>query len=337
MADADVQITAGSGTKIDTRTVGAGTDEHRQVVCIGDPSTANRVALIDTNGAIYMVPGSGAQFDVVNSTPLQIGDATNGVVVTTLNTDNQSAAVNQLVIQSRGHVFNGTGWDRMRGDTTNGLDVDVTRIIPGVASNNLGKQEDQLHQDGDTGVLMLGVRNHLTGSTVDGEYSAISVSSTGEMQTLARRDLQRIAVGVTGVTTATTAYVAGDQVGLPITLANAARVSGGSGTIVGATLIDQSDIIGAYDLVIFDSSVTLATDNLAFAISDADSLKIVALIQLAGAFDLTNNRIAQSYNLAIPYVCSGGTSLFAALINRAGHTFFTTGQLPQVNVYVERN
>jgi hypothetical protein len=61
------------------------------------------------------------------------------------------------------------------------------------------------------------------------------------------------------------------------------------------------------------------------------------LIQLAGAFDLTNNRMAQSYNLAIPYVCSGGTSLFAALINRAGHTFFTAGALPQVNVYVERN
>src|SRR5262245_43124828 len=44
MADADVQITAGSGTKIDTRTVGAGTDEHRQVVVIGDPSTASDVA-----------------------------------------------------------------------------------------------------------------------------------------------------------------------------------------------------------------------------------------------------------------------------------------------------
>lgn len=197
--------------------------------------------------------------------------------------------------------------------------------------------EDQPHVDGHRGVMMLGVRNHVTGSTTDGDYAAISVSSTGEMQTLARRDLQRIAVGVTGVTTATTAYAAGDQVGVQITIANAARVSGGSGTITGVVLIDQSDIIGAYDLVVFDSSVTPAADNAAFAISDADSLKIVALIQLAGAFDLTNNRIAQSYNLAVPYVCSGGTSLFAALITRAGHTFFTAGALPQVNVFVERN
>jgi hypothetical protein len=228
------------------------------------------------------------------------------------------------------------------GDTA---DVQLVRVVNTsgaegsrvVTDKPVFQTEDLAHTDGDLGVLMMGVRNHTTGSTADGDYSAISVSSTGEMQTLARRDLQRIAVGVTGVTTATTAYVAGDQVGTQITLANAARLSGGSGTIVGATLIDQSDITGAYDLVIFDSSVTLAADNAAFAISDADSLKIVALVQLAGAFDLTNNRVAQAYNLAIPYVCSGGTSLFAALITRAGHTFFTAGALPQVNVYVERN
>lgn len=268
MADADVQITAGTGTKIDTRTVGAGVDEHRQVICIGDPTTAGNVAPVDA---------------------------------------------------------------------TYGLEVDVSRVVPGVGATNLGKAEDSAHADGDVGVLILGVRNHLTGSTTDGDYSAISVSSTGEMQTLARRDLQRIAVGVTGVTTATTAYTAGDQVGTQVTIASAARLSGGGGVITGVTLIDQSDIIGAYDVVIFDSSVTLAADNAAFAISDADSLKIVGIVQLAGAFDIGNNRVAQAYNLAIPYVCSGGTSLYAGLITRGAHTFFTAGALPQINVYVERN
>lgn len=273
MADADVQITAGTGTKIDTRTVGAGTDEHRQVICIGDPTTAANVALVDA---------------------------------------------------------------------TFGLEVDVSRVVPGTGATNLGKAEDTAHADGDTGVLILGVRNHNSGSTNDGDYSAISVDSTGNMNTLSRRDLQRISVLLTGaqVTTATTAYIAGDQVGPLITLANAARVTGGGGMITGVTLIDQGDVIGAYDVVFFDSSVTLAGDNLAFAVSDADALKIVAIAQLAGAFDITNNRIAQAYNLAIPYVCSGGTSLFAALITRAGHTFFPAGppaQTPQLNVYVERN
>lgn len=268
MADADIAITAGTGTKIDTRTVGAGTDEHRQVVCIGDPTTAANVATVDA---------------------------------------------------------------------TFGLDVDVSRVTPGVGATHLGKAEDAAHTNGDVGVLFLGVRNHNSGSTTDGDYSAISVDSTGNMNTVGRRDLQRIAVGITGVTTATTAYTAGDQVGVLATVSSAARVSGGGGMIVGVTLIDQSDIIGAYDVVFFDSTVTLAADNATFAISDADSLKIVAIAQLAGAFDITNNRVAQAYNIAIPYLCSGGSSLYAALISRSGHTFFTSGALPQLNVYVERN
>lgn len=103
MADADVQITAGTGTKIDTRTVGAGTDEHRQVVVLGDPATAAGVA-----------------------------------EVTAVTADDQSGRVGLWV---NGHLlmFDGTNWDRVRGDTTNGLDVDVTRL-PALAAgtNNIG-------------------------------------------------------------------------------------------------------------------------------------------------------------------------------------------------------
>lgn len=242
-----------------------------------------------------------------------------------------------LPVYSKPMVFNGTTWDRVRGDITNGMDVDVTRIIPGVGPTHLGKQEDQQHVDGDTGVLMLGVRNHNTGSTADGDYSAISVDSTGNMNTVGRRDLQRISVASGGLTIATTAYVAGDQVGTQFTFANAARVTGGGGTIVGVTLISAADIIGAYDVVLFNSTVTLAADNAAFAISDANALGIVGLVQLAGAYDIGNNRLGQAYNLAIPYVCNGGTSLFAALITRVGHTFFAAVTDLQLIVYVERN
>src|SRR3954464_11396900 len=56
MADADVAITAGAGTKVDTRTVGAGTDEHRQVVVIGDPVTAARVANVLSTGDLQIAP-----------------------------------------------------------------------------------------------------------------------------------------------------------------------------------------------------------------------------------------------------------------------------------------
>ncbi len=50
MADSNVDITAGSGTSIDTRTEGTN-GNHRQVVVIGDPATNAGVAPVDaTNG-----------------------------------------------------------------------------------------------------------------------------------------------------------------------------------------------------------------------------------------------------------------------------------------------
>lgn len=52
MADADVTITDSSTVvrKLDTRTVGAGADEHRQVVVLGDPSLAAGVQSVDITG-----------------------------------------------------------------------------------------------------------------------------------------------------------------------------------------------------------------------------------------------------------------------------------------------
>lgn len=222
-------------------------------------------------------------------------------------------------------------------DATNGIDVDVTRIIPGTTATALGKAEDTAHADGDTGVLMLGVRNHTTGSTTDGDYSALSVSSTGDLNTVNRYDLFRIAVDSGGLTIATTAYTAGDQVGTQFTLADAARISGGGGMIRSVILTSAADIIGAYDVVFTRSSITLASDNAAYAISDSDAKAVVGIAQLNGAFDIGNNRVCQAFNLAIPYDCSGGTSLYAGLITRAGHTFFAATTDLQLQVYVERN
>lgn len=66
MADADVAITAGSGTKIDTRTVGAGTDEHRQVMVVGDPVTAANVATVTAAGTMLVNDGRPATATLAN-------------------------------------------------------------------------------------------------------------------------------------------------------------------------------------------------------------------------------------------------------------------------------
>ena len=75
MADADVPITAGSGTKIDTRTVGAGTDEHRQVVVVGDPTTAANVGAVSAAGRLS-VDASGVAVPVTDNSGSLTVDST---------------------------------------------------------------------------------------------------------------------------------------------------------------------------------------------------------------------------------------------------------------------
>ena len=197
--------------------------------------------------------------------------------------------------------------------------------------------EDQPHVDGHRGVMMLGVRNHLTGSTADGDYSAISVTSTGEMQTLARRDLVRLQSAITFTGNPPATYVSGDTFRTLVTLTGAARVSGGTGTITGVAIQSGSDLIGAFDVVFFESSVTLAADSSAFSISDADGLKVIGIVPLVGSYDFGTNRLSQAFNIAMPYVCTGSTSLFAGIITRNGFTLVANDFTSNLSVFVERN
>lgn len=235
----------------------------------------------------------------------------------------------------------GTGVVGLNAGSNNIGDVDVLSVIPGTGATNLGKAEDAAHTTGDVGVMVLAVRNDANAALAgtDADYIPFSADSGGNQNVRARKDLVRVSVQSAGLTTAATAYTAGDQLGNQFTIAGAARESGGSGMIVGVCVVSAADTIGAIDCVFTDSSITLAADNAAYAISDSDALKIVGLAQLAGAFDIGNNRIAQVFNLAIPYVCSGGTSLYAGLIARSAiaATPFAAATDIQLIVYLERN
>jgi hypothetical protein len=255
---------------------------------------------------------------------VQITDGTNDAVVDTVHGDAESNTENHLDVAAKLQGYNGTTWDRLRTDTTNGLDVDVTRVIPGTTTTALGKAEDAGHTDADTGVMVLGVRNY-AGAGTDGDYSAIRVNSEGMPEVVPRSNLVRVSVTSGGLTTSVTSYTAGDQVGTQFTIAGAARASGGYGWIRSVVLQDLQDIIGAYEVAFFRASVTPAADNAAFSISTTDVLQLVALVPLNGAYDIGATRVAQAHSLAIPYDCSGGTSLYACLQTKGAHTFFSGG------------
>lgn len=122
MAD-NVAITAGSGTNIATDEV-SGTLEHVQLFKLAVSADGSRVLIPAdaTNGLLVDVKRVQGQ--------VQIGDGTTAVLVDTTPADNESASTQSLVTNARIKLFNGTGWDRVRGDITNGIDVDVTRVKP---------------------------------------------------------------------------------------------------------------------------------------------------------------------------------------------------------------
>ena len=63
-------------------------------------------------------------------------------------------------------------------------DVDVISVVPGVGATNLGKAEDAVHGDGDTGVMALAVRRDADTSLVgiDGDYAPLQVNALGALK-----------------------------------------------------------------------------------------------------------------------------------------------------------
>jgi hypothetical protein len=130
-------------------------------------------------------------------------------------------------------------------------------------------------------------------------------------------------------TTAVTAaaYSAGNAVGGKRTLANAVRVSGGTGILQSLTLLDRANQKAAMTLYIFDADPTNATltDHAAFVFS-TDDLKVIAQVTInAGDYVTTNSKAIVNYGgLGIPLKAASGTTLYAALVTSGTPTFANT-------------
>lgn len=87
------------------------------------------------------------------------------------------------------------------GDATNGLDVDVTRVIPGTSATHLGKAEDAAHASGDVGVMALAVRadtaTALAGT--DGDYIPLIVDSAGRLHVNLGKNVSASSAAITAV------------------------------------------------------------------------------------------------------------------------------------------
>lgn len=258
--------------------------------------------------------------------------------------------------------YNGTTWDRLRTTGTGVLTVSAaqatgsnlhtvvdsgtvttvttltgtTTLTPGTGAANLGKAEDSAATDGDVGVLTLGVRRDTPTSDVSaaGDYASFQVSKLGAQWVLSAAPF---AVQVTsgGLTTATTAYTTGDQVGTQFTVANAALATGGGGYIEAAWVNDETAIVGNLRLWVFNASVTPASDNAAFSISDADAEKLACPpIELGPALSAGLSNTPYWIG-SMPFVASA-TSLFVLIQTLSGHTFFGATTSLKLNLLIAR-
>lgn len=147
-------------------------------------------------------------------------------------------------------------------------------------------------------------------------------------------DAKRVRVVSAGLTTAAVPYAIGDQLGTIFTIAAAANAAGGTGIIRSLIILDKADVMTDARVWLFRASVTLATDNTAFAISDGDMESIVAVIVPTAAIDAGGNRILQwlpPSGEGLGYDCVA-TSLFAAIETRTANNQF--GAVTDVNLIV---
>lgn len=337
MADSAVAVTAGTGTNIDTRTE-ATNGNHRQVMVIGDPSTNAGVAPVDaTNGLAVDNKAWGGTAVDTNSGSKSAGTLrvvlatdqpalTNKLLVTPDLPSGASTAANQTTLI--GHV------DGIEALLTT-IDSDTSALAGAVAGN-------EMQVDIVSSALP-------TGAATAAKQPALGTAGTASTDVQTFQGISGmvpvVTVGKTVVKTGTitrpadtTAYAAGDaftnSTSVPATasISGCARANGGSGVIIGATLMssaNQSTKLDC-DIFIFDTTITADNDNSAFTPTDTELATAVGVITFSGANAKTGDATSGASGNCIypsslpnpmPFVCGGGSdSLFWSAVPRNGYT-----------------
>lgn len=131
----------------------------------------------------------------------------------------------------------------------------------------------------------------------------------------------------------TSAYVANDALAdstsAPtaggFTLSNACRTSGGSGFITNLTVVSSNDPATTLqgEIWVFDSAPTAVNDNAAFALSDADALKLVAVLPFALSSTTAGSGTNSYFNqpgMNVGYTCAGSANLRYLVKVKAAYT-----------------
>lgn len=272
MADSNVDITAGSGTSIDTRTE-ATNGHHRQVVVLGDPATNAGVAPVDATAGLKV--DLGADNDITGTVTANLGAVDNAVLD---NIDADTSAIQTAVELLDDAVYtdgtgtpskalgiagtDGTNPQIIKTDSSGELQVDVlSSALPSGASTS-AKQDTVIgHLDGVEGLLGTidtDTGNIATNTTdvpnvigTDGAAGPTKVVSVGGTQ--ATGEIQEIQVDADG-------QLQVDVLTMPTVTVTATNLDVQSGGADLATSAQGSAIQTAVELI-DDTVKTLGTDT----------------------------------------------------------------------------
>lgn len=147
--------------------------------------------------------------------------------------------------------------------------------------------------------------------------------------------LATVRLQITPVISNAVAYATGDALGPIQTVANAVRVSGGSGKLLAITVLDKTQAQrAAIDFQFFDRTVTTVADNAVYSgTSDADAVFCLGVIPVAtGDYNTAwagtpaNNVATKVLATPLPFTLNG-TSLFFQAIVRGTPTYTSTSDI----------
>lgn len=179
---ASLPLPSGAATSANQTTVIGHLDGVEGLLTTIDADTGN-LPTIETNTDFGTVTGGGTETGALRVT---VANNSTGV----LSVDDNGST---LSVDDGGGSLTVDGTVGVSGTVTVGAHavtnagtfaVQADSVIPGVAATSLGKAEDAAHSSGDTGVMMLGVRNdsNTTFAGTAGDYSAIAVDGEGSVR-----------------------------------------------------------------------------------------------------------------------------------------------------------
>lgn len=126
----------------------------------------------------------------------------------------------------------------------------------------------------------------------------------------------------------TSAYASGDVLADTQVLSACLRKDDGTAVLQSITLNDEDDQGQALDVIIFDSNVSLGTENAAASITDANARNILGVIAVEASdwIDLGGVKVANIRNIGLPVKGASGTDdLYVGLVSRGTGTYTASG------------